>query len=118
MADTTSEIMWLTLLLKDLHIELKDTPTLHCDNVSALALAVNPIYHSKLKHVEIDVHFTRVQVKQGSIRLKFVTSRNQLADLFTKGLCSPQHSSMCNSLMLMNKHQAEEGYWISDDSVS
>ncbi|KAK9912823.1 hypothetical protein M0R45_036663 [Rubus argutus] len=46
MADTTSEIMWLSLLLKDLHIELKDTPTLHCDNVSALALATNPIYHS------------------------------------------------------------------------
>jgi hypothetical protein len=118
MADTTSEIMWLTLLLKDLHIDLKDTPTLHCDNVSALALAANPIYHSKLKHVEVDVHFTRVQVKQGSLRLRFVTSRNQLADLFTKGLCSPQHVSMCNSLMVMNKHQAEEGYWISDDIVS
>ncbi|KAK9941746.1 hypothetical protein M0R45_007441 [Rubus argutus] len=111
MADTTSEIMWLSLLLQDLHIQLEDIPTLHCDNVSALALATNPVYHSKLKHIEVDVHFTRVQVKKGSLKLKFVTSREQLADLFTKGLCSPQHSFICSSLMLMTKHQAEEGYW-------
>lgn len=60
MADTTSEIMWLTLLLKDLHVKLKDVPTLHCDNAFALVLAANPIYHSNLKRVEVDMHFTRV----------------------------------------------------------
>lgn len=118
MADTISKITWLTLMVKDLHIELKARTSplyVHCDNVSALALATNPVYYSKLQHVEIDVPFTRVQVKQVSLKLKFVTSRDQLADLFTKGLCSPQHISMCDSLMLMVKHQVEEGYWINRD---
>lgn len=49
MADTTSEIMWLSLLLQDLHIQLVDIPTLHCDNVSALALATNLVYRFKIK---------------------------------------------------------------------
>lgn len=109
-AETTSELQCLIHLLRELHIELMDTLTLHCDNISALALAANPIHHSKLKHIEVDVHFTRNQVKAGIIKLQFVRSREQLADLFTKGLCSPQHSYLCSSLMIGSPHQAVEGY--------
>ncbi|KAK9937704.1 hypothetical protein M0R45_014476 [Rubus argutus] len=110
MADTSSELQWLTHLLKDLHIDLDSIPTLHCDNISALALATNPVYHSKLKHIEADVHFTRERVKAGTIKLAFISSKEQLADLFTKGLCSPQHTYLRDSLMLVPSHQAEEGY--------
>lgn len=110
MADTSSELQWLTHLLKDLHIDLDSIPTLHCDNISALALATNPVYHSKLTHIEADVHFTRERVKAGTIKLAFVSSKEQLADLFTKGLCSPQHTYLRDSLMLVPSHQAEEGY--------
>lgn len=109
MADITSELQWLMNLLHDLRIEFQDTPILHCDNISALALATNPVHHSKLKHIEVDVHFTRNQVKAGTIRLQYVSSREQLADIFTKGLCSPQHSYLCSSLMIGSPHQAEEG---------
>ncbi|KAK9947389.1 hypothetical protein M0R45_003016 [Rubus argutus] len=109
MADTTSELQWLMHLLADLRIELATTPVLHCDNISAIALATNPVHHSKLKHIEVDVHFTRNQVKAGTIRLQFVSSREQIADIFTKGLCSPQHSYLCHSLMIVPLHQAEEG---------
>ncbi|XP_050379700.1 uncharacterized mitochondrial protein AtMg00810-like [Argentina anserina] len=111
MADTTSEVKWLLHLMQDLHIEVLDKPTLHCDNISALALATNPVFHSKLKHIEVDVHFTRDQVKAGTIKLKFVGSKEQLADLFTKGLCSPQHRYLCDSLKLVSHLQAEEGYY-------
>jgi hypothetical protein len=109
MADTTSELQWLIHLFRDLHIVLASVPVLHCDNISAIALATNPIHHSKLKHIEVDVHFTRNQVKAGTIRLQFVSSREQIADIFTKGLCFPQHSYLCRSLMLGSPHQAEEG---------
>lgn len=111
MADTSSELQWLLHLLKDLHIDLVQVPTLHCDNISALALATNPVHHSKLKHIEADVHFTRDKVKAGTIRLQFVSSKDQLADIFTKGLCSPQHNYLCDSLMMLPYPQAEEGYY-------
>ena len=106
MADTTSELQWLSHLLTDLHIPISEVPFLFCDNISALALATNPVYHSKLKHEEVDVHFTREKVKTGTLKLQFISSKDQLADIFTKGLCSPQHISLCDSLMLMSHDQA------------
>ncbi|XP_061989759.1 uncharacterized mitochondrial protein AtMg00810-like [Rosa rugosa] len=72
MADTASEVLWLRHLLNDLHIKLPSAPTLHCDNVSALALASNPIHNSKVKHVEVDIHFTREKVARGELALQFV----------------------------------------------
>lgn len=75
MTYTTSELQWLMHLLADLHIELETVHILHCDNISALALATNLVHHSKLKHIEVDVYFTRDQVKAGTIRLQFVSSR-------------------------------------------
>ncbi|GAB2288443.1 hypothetical protein Dimus_037998 [Dionaea muscipula] len=113
MADTTSELQWLSHLFQDLQIKLDHVPSLHCDNISALALATNPVHHSKLKHIEADVHFTRERVKDGAITLQFVSSQQQLADLFTKSLCSPKHSSFCSSLMLCTYHQAEGGCYRS-----
>lgn len=102
MADATSEIQWLITLLKDLGIQLAHTPVLLCDNVSALALASNPVHHSKLKHVEVDVHFTREKVKAGTLQVQFVPTHDQLADIFTKGLCLPQHDHFCSSLMVVS----------------
>lgn len=102
MADTTSELQWLMHLLRDLHVDLETTPTPNCDNISAIALAANLVHHSKLKYIEVNVHFTRNQVKAGTIRLQFVSTREQLVDIFTKCLYSPPHSYLCSSLMIGN----------------
>ncbi|PRQ22776.1 putative RNA-directed DNA polymerase [Rosa chinensis] len=100
MADTASEIFWLRHLLQDIDIQLPNVPILHCDNVSALALASNPVHKSKCKHVEVDVHFTREKVLQGDLTLQFVPSLDQFADIFTKGLSTAQFSYLCCNLVL------------------
>ena len=45
LATTTAELYWLRQVLKDLGIYLSAPPELWCDNVSALAIASNPIFH-------------------------------------------------------------------------
>ena len=100
MATTTAKIVWLQQLLNDLHIHTSSSPVLHCDNISAMALATNPILHSKAKHIEVDCHFVRERVQQGVISLQFVTSTDQYADIFTKGLCSSLFTNHCSNLML------------------
>ncbi|GAB2294442.1 hypothetical protein Dimus_038297 [Dionaea muscipula] len=107
MADTASEVQWINHLLCDLGVSMSQVPTLFCDNVSAIALANDPVHKSKMKHVEVDVHFTREKVKEGVITIRFVSTAAQLADLFTKGLCSPQHNFLRSSLLL--QHPAEGG---------
>lgn len=46
----------------------------------------NHIYHSKTKHIEIDLHFVLQLVSEGSIRVAHISSKNQLVDLLTKAI--------------------------------
>uniref|UniRef100_A0A2N9IWR1 Reverse transcriptase Ty1/copia-type domain-containing protein n=1 Tax=Fagus sylvatica TaxID=28930 RepID=A0A2N9IWR1_FAGSY len=52
-----AEVCWIRTLLKDLGIYLSQPPILWCDNVSALAIASNPVFHARTKHIEVDFHF-------------------------------------------------------------
>lgn len=74
MATTTVEIIWIQQLLKDLHILSYVPPILHCDNISAMALATNLVLHSKAKHIEVDCHVVKERFQQGVISLQFVSS--------------------------------------------
>ena len=57
-----------------------------CDNTSANNLSKNPIQHSRTKHIEIRRHFIRDHVQNEDILLKFIPTKDQLADIFTKPL--------------------------------
>ena len=61
-ANARAEIMWVQGLLKELRIFLRRAPSLWCDNLSAIYLAVNPIFHARTKHIEVDYHFVRERV--------------------------------------------------------
>ena len=73
---------WLMQLLKDLHQPTKYAPPLYCDNVLAMRLAENPIFHARTKHVEVHYHFIRKKVLEEEIGLLHVKTENQVVDLF------------------------------------
>ncbi|KAI0518628.1 hypothetical protein KFK09_006064 [Dendrobium nobile] len=90
LAALTSDIVWLRRLLLDFGIP-QDYPTdLHCDNMSAIALANNPMFHSRTKHIEIDQKFLRDHIQQTNIRLLPISTTDQVADIFTKPLSTPR----------------------------
>nr|GEY11491.1 retrotransposon protein, putative, unclassified [Tanacetum cinerariifolium] len=57
---------------------------LYCNNRSAIALCCNNVQHSRSKHIDIRHHFIREKVKNGMVKLYFMTTDYQLADIFTK----------------------------------
>ena len=57
LANVASETMWLLRLLHELGFPLKATPLLLCDNLGATHLSFNPVQHSRIKHIQIDLHF-------------------------------------------------------------
>ncbi|MCO5565045.1 hypothetical protein L7F22_018715 [Adiantum nelumboides] len=59
---------------------------IHCDNLSSIQLAQNPVFHARTKHIEVHYHFIRERVLDGSIDLTFVRTDEQVADFFTKTL--------------------------------
>lgn len=88
-AHTTAELCWVQSLLQELKVQIPKSPVIYCDNVGTTYLCVNPVFHSKMKHVGIDFHFVRDRVANGSLRVTHVSSADQLADLLTKPLSRP-----------------------------
>lgn len=76
-------------LLEDLSLTNLKPVTFHCDNMSALHIAKNPIYHERTKHIEVDCHFAWEKVMTGLLQLTYFPT-SKLADLFTKILSSAQ----------------------------
>ena len=95
---TTCEILWLSFLLKDLHIPVKLPITLFCDNKSAQQLAANPCFHDRSKHLDMDCHFIREKIQQGFMQTAFIPTTQQLADIMTKALNHVQHSILLGKL--------------------
>ncbi|KAG7545539.1 Reverse transcriptase RNA-dependent DNA polymerase [Arabidopsis suecica] len=95
MAVTTKELLWFNQILKDLHIKMESQAKLFCDNKSATYIANNAVFHERTKHVEIDCHITRDQVKNGFLKVLHVDTGNQLADILTK----PLHPGLFHSLL-------------------
>ncbi|KAJ9542282.1 hypothetical protein OSB04_028788 [Centaurea solstitialis] len=77
------QVLWIRNQLLDYGFQLSKIP-IYCDNTSAIAIATNPVLHSKTKHIEIRYHFIRDHVMNGHVELHFVPTEYQLADLFTK----------------------------------
>ena len=69
---------------------------MYCDNLSAIRLAENPVFHARTKHVEVHHHFIREKVLQEEIELEHVKTENQVADLFSKSLNSNKFESFCH----------------------
>jgi hypothetical protein len=101
LAIATTELYWLRMLFKDIHISLFLAPVLWCDNVSALALASNPVYHARTKHIEVDYHFVREKVLNCDILIKYISTHDQVSDIFTKGLFSARFLTLKSKLMVV-----------------
>lgn len=84
------ELCWLQMLLKDLGIFLLSSPTIWCDNVSAISLASNPIFHTRTKHIDVNYHFIRKKMLNKDIQVGYLSTINQPADIFTIFFASGQ----------------------------
>ncbi|KAB2629424.1 hypothetical protein D8674_034219 [Pyrus ussuriensis x Pyrus communis] len=87
-------------ILRDLHCSLPQLPTLWCDNLSAISLASNPVFHARTKHIELDYHYIRELVLAHLLKVQFVCSEDQLADLHTKSLSKTRFRYLCSKLPL------------------
>jgi histone deacetylase 1/2 len=84
LANATAETMWVQQLLTELQVPHSPVARLWCDNIGATYLSANPVFHARTKYIEIDFHFVRETVARKQLDIRFISTKDQVADGFTK----------------------------------
>ena len=74
--------------MNELDFPQRTTCELYCDNKAAISISENSVQHEGTKHDEIDRHFIKEKLENKIIKLPFVRSKDQLADILTKAVNS------------------------------
>jgi hypothetical protein len=94
-------VAWLRKLFGDLGLHVNRQVVIYCDNLSSIQLARNPVFHAQTKHIEVHYHFIREKVLAGEIDLVYVSTEDQVADIFTKVLGAEKHPRFRSMLGVM-----------------
>ena len=100
LAHGTKEAIWLRRMLSDLEIDCNPVP-IFVDNQSAIKLANNAEYHKRSKHIDVRFHFVPDMLSRDEIKIDYVQSKEQLADILTKPLPKQQFCMLRERMSLM-----------------
>ncbi|KAK3137468.1 hypothetical protein QOZ80_5BG0452680 [Eleusine coracana subsp. coracana] len=94
----STQALWLARLLGDLLGRDTEAVELRVDSMSALALAKNPVFHERSRHIRVRYHLIRDYLKEGSIKASYINTNDQLADLLTKPLGRIKFLELCSRI--------------------
>lgn len=100
-SNAIKELVWLKRLLTELTLNENITPKFYMDNQSAIRLIKNPEFHKRTKHIDVRYHFIREKFEAGDFELDYVSSDEQIADIFTKALSKFRHQYLCKLMGLI-----------------
>ncbi|GJR57338.1 retrovirus-related pol polyprotein from transposon TNT 1-94 [Tanacetum coccineum] len=96
-----ANILWMKSQLNDYDIHY-NMVSIFCDNTSAIAISNNPVLHSRTKHIDIRYHFIKDHILKGDIELHFISTKYQIANIFTKPLDEPTFTRLKAELGMLN----------------
>ena len=88
------QVLWHRTLFTELDFPLPSTLTIFTNNQAAISISHHPEFHARRKHIDIAHHFLRDLIADGIINTVYVNTRDNLADLFTKGLSRDIHEDL------------------------
>ena len=77
---------WMKQTLTDIQVEYDEPIPIYCDNTSSISISKKTVMHSKMNNIPIKYHFLQEQVVENNIRVEYVGTKEQVADIFTKPL--------------------------------
>jgi hypothetical protein len=105
----TREAIWLRQLLDDMRCKYDEGTLIMCDNQGAIALAKNPVYHARTKHIEVQHHFVQEKVARGAIILEYCPTEDMLADVLTKALARERHERLTSNIGIGDFGHSQSG---------
>ena len=96
------ELLWLKQLVGEIGVKEEMPMKMYCDNKAAINISHNPVHHVRTKHVEVDKHFIKEKVEDGTICMVYVPTNKQVADVLTKRLSRRSFKQLINKLGMFN----------------
>ena len=103
------EGIWLRRVMSELGFEQVGATELAVDNEGAIALSENPQAHPRTKHIRLRYHFIRQYVQEGVIRPHYVSTHDNIADIFTKNLPKDKFFELRQALGLAQRASGSVG---------
>ena len=96
--EVVKEVMWLRHLLSELGLK-QPTTIVYEDNLACIKMAKSAIVSARNKHMQLKLHYVRERVDDLSVRLIYVDTKQQRADLLTKNLARSPFSDLRSFLL-------------------
>ena len=86
LVSVAAKFLQLKSLLAELHVPVRQPQVIWCDNLSIIALACNPVFYARTKHIELDAYFVRGKIIVKELCVQHLPSLDQNANILTKPL--------------------------------
>ena len=102
------ETYYFYQLYNELKMDTEIPYTIYIDNTGAALIAENDINNKRTRHINVKYHFIRDKIAEGIIDLKYIETKLNIADMFTKPLPNESFSCMRNKLMNITEEMLTE----------
>ena len=109
MVEGVKEAIWIRGLLDELGFKMDQPTIMQQDNQSAIAIAINPVHHSRIKHLEIKTHFLREHIEGSTVEFVYCPTELMIADILTKPLPAKQHWYLMNLMGMRRLSDLQKG---------
>src|SRR5258708_9293629 len=93
--EAAKELVWLCCLLMELQEGVSGPTTLHINNCATDLLTRNPVNHAATKHINVQYHYIRECIADGSIKLRLIRTNDMVANILTKSVINMKHECFC-----------------------
>ena len=108
-SEVAMEILYIVGILKFIGVDLKYPIEVNVDNIGAVYLSKNATTGNRTKHIDTRYHFVREYIEDGIVKVVFVRSEDNDADIFTKNLNGEVFWKHGDKIGLKNFDQSEKG---------
>ena len=100
----TTELTWLKFVLSELGFGLKKPMVLFCNNTTTIEIANNLVQHDQTKHIKLDRNYIKDNLDSGMIKIPYIKSANQLANMMTHVVTSGPFYTSLSKLSMYDIH--------------